>query len=55
MIAEKIECEIRKLRAALERQNGDLVHVAPQVIETLEAEVERVRGLEHNCTPYIAH
>lgn len=46
MIAEKLQNSVNHLRELLQRDNGDLAHAAPIVLDSLEAEIERVRGLE---------
>lgn len=46
MIAEKMTRELLKLKMVLSREDGDIYHIAPRIIETLENEIERVRGLE---------
>lgn len=47
MIAETLQQSVNRLRAMLSRNNGDVVHGAPAVLEDLEADIERVRGLEN--------
>ncbi len=46
MIAEKMTRELLKLKMVLSREDGDIYHIAPRIIETLENEIERVSGLE---------
>lgn len=46
MIAETLQQSVTRLRAMLSRDNGDLAHGAPAVLDDLEADIERVRGLE---------
>ncbi|MEG2173844.1 MAG: hypothetical protein RRY29_11405 [Desulfovibrionaceae bacterium] len=47
MIAETLQQSVTRLRAMLARDNGDLAHGAPAVLDDLEADIERVRGLEN--------
>ena len=46
MIAEELKKTITNMRAALARGNGDFVEAAPFFLDSLEAEAERVAGLE---------
>ncbi|MEG2172349.1 MAG: hypothetical protein RRY29_03705 [Desulfovibrionaceae bacterium] len=46
MIAESLQQSVNRLRAMLIRDNGDLTHGAPTMLNDLEADIERVRGLE---------
>lgn len=47
MIAEKLQNSVNHLRELLQRDNGDLTHHAPTVLDSLDAEIDRVRGLEN--------
>lgn len=49
MIAEKLEHSVNTLRLLLEGNAENLHHFAPAVLQDMEADVERVRGLEDNA------
>lgn len=46
MIAEKLEQSVHKLRHLLEADAKNLHQLASTVLQDMEADVERVRGLE---------
>lgn len=47
MIAEKLQNSVNHLRDLLQRDNGDLIHHAPSVLDSLDAEIDRVRWMEN--------
>lgn len=49
MLAETLQQSVTRLRDMLARDNGDLAHGAPAVLDDLEADIERVRGLENTA------
>jgi hypothetical protein len=46
-IAEVLEKDISRARDLLRRNNGDLEAVLPDILDSMEAQKERVRGLEN--------
>ena len=46
MIAENMQHTIDSMRKALRRGNGDYAELAPFFLDSLEADVERVAGLQ---------
>ena len=46
MISESIQVTLINMRLALERNNGDYEELAPFFLDSLEADMERVAGLE---------
>lgn len=51
-IANSLSESAKLLRVALNRQNGDLYDVGAIVLESLEADITRVRGLETVAPAY---
>lgn len=45
-IAIKMQNQVDQLRTLLQRGNGDLLQCAPGILDSLDLEIERVRGLE---------
>jgi hypothetical protein len=45
-IANNLQASVTKLRAIIRRGNGDIFEVGPAILDGMEQEIARVRGLE---------
>ncbi|MEG2004578.1 MAG: hypothetical protein RR014_00950, partial [Bilophila sp.] len=49
MIAEKMSREVQKIRAVLLREDGDIYHIGPKMLDALENEIERLKDFEQTA------
>jgi len=45
-IARQLEHSTTRLRALIQRSNGDILEAGPAVLDDMDAAIEQVRGLE---------
>lgn len=45
-IARQLEQSVMKLRVLIQRDNGDILHAAPAILDDIVKDADRVRALE---------